>query len=245
MKNLSTAHGRLLEELSRWNGADKQKAVGEALTILSQKKELAILLGNYTQELLGLEPSATATNSYVHDNGFDRILLYNNPVNLIKLQLHIWYPLPRPAVREPQLVHNHRWDFSSAIIAGDYTNIVFEFDDECPDKYFHYKYFARGTKEHNALEFVGMRSLKVIDSKQHNVGSVYSTESQALHKVDIPDDRLVSTMIITHENKVWVDNDLFSEKRIDHKGNVRAWSPALEPKKVLEKINNLRSFIGI
>lgn len=224
---------------------EKAVAVTEELQRLIQPGILAAMLDEFVYGTL--HSAHHHTDSYAHDNGFDKIILFQDLETRMKMRLHLWHPLAIPNAKRPrQNVHNHRWDFSSAVLIGyaDNHNYRFAHPDEEGEEYFHYRYYARGSKEHYDVEGRGKTRVISVSTERVTEGSIYSVEGEVLHRVDTPDDQFVATLVITHENVGWVTNDLLSERSL---GSDQATlpSPAMTRQKIVEKIENLRHQMGI
>jgi|GEM_PF-6228672 hypothetical protein len=224
---------------------EKAKAVADELSEIIQPRNLTALL----DELM--EATRTAihhhTDSYAHDNGFDKIILFQDVETKMKMRLHIWHPRIIPnTIRARQNVHNHRWDFSSAVLIGYADNVSYRFADSSEDgeEFSHYRYYARGSKEHYEVEERGKARLVLADTRRVTKGEIYSIEAETLHRVDTPDDELVATLVITHENVGWVTNDLLSERSIGFNRTVLP-SPAMTREEIVEKVGNLRQRLGV
>lgn len=224
---------------------EKSLAIAEELREIMKPANLAAMFDEF---LYGTLHSAHHhTDSYAHDNGFDKIILFQDPTTKMKMRLHIWHPLALSNAHRPrQNVHNHRWDFSSGILIGHAENHVYRFavDDEAGEPFFHYRYFARGSKEHYVLENIGTANLVIEESKRVVVGDIYSVEAEMLHRVDTPGDELIATLVITHENIGWVTNDLLSERKLEpNQGSFP--SPAMSRKQISDKVQGLRKKLKI
>src|SRR5688572_21463814 len=90
-----------------WQRANMAKELG-------RPDALRDLIGAILGDPIQLEQ--VASRSYVHANGFDKLVLLGSCAPIYKLRLHIWWP----GRSEPELdnVHNHRWDFSSSVVTG-------------------------------------------------------------------------------------------------------------------------------
>jgi predicted metal-dependent enzyme (double-stranded beta helix superfamily) len=182
------------------------------------------------------------TDSYTHDNGFDKIVLFQDNETKMKMRLHIWHPSIIPNTkRARQNVHNHRWDFSSAVLTGHANNVSYRFaeDGEDGEEFYHYRYYARGSKEHYEVEQREKARLVCTENQRFVKGEIYSVNAELLHRVDTPNEILVATLIITHENVGWVTNDLLSESSIGFERTVLP-SPAMTREEIVEKITDLR-----
>ncbi len=223
----------------------KTQAIELELAHLTQSPKLAQLFDEFTESTRSAVHHHT--DSYAHDNGFDKIVLFHDAETRMKMRLHIWHPLLIPgSSRVRQNVHNHRWDFSSAVLVGHADNISYRFAnaDELGEEFFHYRYYARGSKEHYEVEERGKSKLVCLGTQRLMASDIYSVANEVLHRVDTPSDELIATLIITHENVGWVTNDLLSERSIGFEHTSLA-SPAMSRQEILEKVESLRRHMGI
>jgi len=232
-------------QLALLERGEKAKAVATELERITQPHNLKALFDEF------VDATQTAvhhhTDSYTHDNGFDKIVLFQDNKTRMKMRLHIWHSRIIPKTKRPrQNVHNHRWDFSSAVLIGYADNVSYQFSDpgEDGEEFFHYRYYARGSKEHYEVEERGKARLICAETRRVTKGEVYSVDAETLHRVDTPDDELVATLVITHENVGWVTNDLLSERSIGFDRAVLP-SPAMTREEIVEKIGNLRQHLGV
>ena len=219
---------------------DAKKADAEEfLRELLQGDNLIALLDEFLDETR--QQPHDSNLSYFHDNGFDKIVLFNDPVTLMKMRLHIWHPTELDQPRRRQNVHNHRWDYSSAILAGTVQHLTYEFSGggEDGEEFNHYRYFARGAKEHYEVEALGKAKLKLVKVDPMSHGTVYSIRNEVLHRIDIPDDAYTATIIITHENVGWVTNDLLSENPMGFEKQ-RISSPSMTKETLCRKVEELK-----
>ncbi|QFZ17071.1 hypothetical protein [Saccharothrix syringae] len=135
--------------------------------------------------------------AYRHPNGFLKIVLVSNPE--FQLRLHVWRPAPEyPAPTEN--VHNHRWDFASAVLAGGYR-----FQEYVPDArgedFLGFRYGGhRGTSSY-ALAPTGDARLRCTFDADLSSGSSYLLTSDVLHRVVSPADRTTVSMILQGPHK--------------------------------------------
>jgi len=112
---------------------EKKKAVVRELTSLTQKENLTAMLDEFVKETK--QAPHHHSDSYTHDNGFDKMVLFQDSETKMKMRLHIWHPIIVEGIkRVRQNVHNHRWDFSSVVLTfvkvllfGRFVNILYPF----------------------------------------------------------------------------------------------------------------------
>jgi len=225
--------------------AEKAQAVASVLQEIAQPGNLRAMFDEFLHEV------ATSvhqnTDSYTHDNGFDKIVFFEDNETKLKMRLHVWHPLVIPGTkRVRQNVHNHRWDFASIVLLGHADQLTYRFaeKDEKGEEFFYYRYYARGSKEHYELEELGKTKLVCLGSERFEAGQLYCINNEVLHRVDIDDNLAVATLVITHENVGWVTNDLLSEKSMGFE-KVRLQSPAMTKEQIVSKVTALRKLLNI
>ncbi len=67
----------------------------------------------------------SATASYEHPNGFDKLVLAALPSGH-KVVLHAWPAAPAGRARADANVHNHRWHFATRVLLGSYSFTEYE-----------------------------------------------------------------------------------------------------------------------
>lgn len=224
---------------------EKARAVAAELDKIIQPRNLDLMLEEFVESTLSAVHHHT--DSYTHDNGFDKIILFQDDQTKMKMRLHIWYPRLLPDSKRPrQNVHNHRWDFSSAVLVGYADNVSYRFaaPGETGEEFFHYRYYARGSKEHYEVEGQGKARLVCFDTHRVRQGDIYSVNAELLHRVDTPDEEFVATLVITHENLSWVTNDLLSERSMGFDRTALP-SPAMTRDEIVRKIESLRPHLRV
>jgi hypothetical protein len=222
----------------------KRAAVEFGLRDVWQRRAYLDLLSEYLYNL-ELQP-ALAMKSYIHDNGFYKIVLADKPSCSAKIRLHIWNPVPKDSPpRKLQNIHNHRWDFSSLILMGQARQLTYRFAQpgEVGETLEHYRYYARGEKEHYDVVYLGRAVVVPLSSDLYRAGQLYSMDNNILHRVNIPDDCTVITLVVTHETAGWVTNDLLTPKPLAVENN-RLPSPPLGVEAVAEKVHSILSTLS-
>jgi hypothetical protein len=119
-----------------------------------------------------------AAQSYMHYNGFYKIPLIN--VQNVKLRLHYWNSLNNESFEEN--IHDHRWDFSSLILLGGYTNEIFAEDND-GSEYEEYHYYPRENKQSYQLSYVKNSKLILDRCEQITKGDCIIFPKGCLHRV--------------------------------------------------------------
>jgi hypothetical protein len=219
-------------------GEEKVRAVASTLAELSAPVAFAAMLDEFVADVAGAVHYES--ESYTHANGYDKIVLFHDTTTRMKMRLHIWWPMHElGGSRTRQNVHNHRWDFASAVLLGSINHATYRFArrGEQGEDFFHYRYYGRGSKEHYDLEGMGKASLVFAGSAARVAGEVYCVGNEVLHRVDVGDNDVAGTLVITHENVNWVTNDLLSEKDLGA-DTIRLASPAFTKEQVLGAVSS-------
>jgi hypothetical protein len=222
---------------------EKAAAVSQVLQEVTQPANLSTMFDEFVDEVSA--GNSENPESYTHDNGFDKIVLFEDETTKMKMRLHIWDPVTTGS-RMRQNVHNHRWDFASMILLGQSDQITYRFaeDSEEGEEFFHYRYYARGIKEHYDLEELGISKLVEIRREHFEAGELYCVVNEALHRVDVDDDIAAATLVITHENVGWVTNDLLSERNLGSE-KVRLQSPSMTTEDVISRVLTVRNLLKV
>jgi hypothetical protein len=122
------------------------------------------------------ELAAVAARSYVHDNGFVKIVLESGENGDGALRLHIW---PSEAGADGN-IHNHCWDFTSFVLTGTLEYEEFVNDDAGALLAEHFAY-APTDDFHYELRSRGMQSLRPTRSGVREAGDVYEMSGETLH----------------------------------------------------------------
>jgi hypothetical protein len=129
--------------------------------------------------------------SYQHRNGFDKIVLFSSDAPAYKLRLHVWWPTTGDGGED---IHNHRWDFSTAILAGGYV-----FQQFAPfhggASFQHYRY-SRGIAENAfSMQYIDDAPLLAIFDCRVSAGDSYFLHRDILHRVVKDPDTLTITLM--------------------------------------------------
>ncbi|MDQ4124217.1 MAG: hypothetical protein M3134_01270 [Actinomycetota bacterium] len=143
-------------------------------------------------------PSAlqqVAHRSYIHDNGFVKIVLVPGRPQRPALRLHIW-PAEEPADGN---VHNHCWDFTSFVLAGHlvFDEYVVSGDGTVPA--LHYAYEPASDFEYE-LRLLGPVRLRQTSSGAHPCGAVYEMSPETLHRT-AAGDAYTATLLVQGQRR--------------------------------------------
>lgn len=118
-----------------------------------------------------------AARSYVHDNGFTKIVLRTRNGAQGALRLHLW----ETDGAGPGNVHNHCWDFSSVILAGELAFEEFVVDDD-GDVGAQFHEYAPSTDFEYELRPAHLTRLRMTSSGTWKPGDAYKMKAETLHR---------------------------------------------------------------
>lgn len=151
--------------------ADLVEAVSAALSALLSDQHAA---------------DVVARRSYIHDNGFIKLVLYiaDQPVgNAIEMRIHYWPEAQPPALSN---VHNHTSDFRATVLSGRLESWTYgevaDHKEGCT--YWDYSCSSRSSeREEYQLEPRGQVSLRDLTYSAYEAGSVHALAADVFHRV--------------------------------------------------------------
>lgn len=125
------------------------------------------------------ELSNVASKSYAHPNGFRKIVVAKTDSGAT-LRVHHW-----PSGDEGgSNVHNHRWAFSSVIIAGRNRSALFTLADADSGALVErYRFESGQAGREYGLVAVGQDRLAATSTDEFGPGSIYGLRAEQLHQV--------------------------------------------------------------
>lgn len=135
--------------------------------------------------------SSVASRSYVHANGFYKIVLAEHEQR--KLRLHVWLP----GVNAEENVHEHRWFFCSTVVTGvlhsesyveDVTRAAKSFDE--------WLYLAKSGFSPPSKSLIGQTMLTRDKSTVRRAGEHYWMAPTTMHRIVRTDEKLTSTLML-------------------------------------------------
>ena len=137
----------------------------------------------------------TATRSYAHSNGFDKITLLSSREPDFKLRLHAWWPDGRNG-RNAEFIHSHRWSFRSTTLCGRAHVETFTERDGGEPAYRHEYQPRDDATERYGLTVVGRSSLASDLMFTLTPGSTYAMGPNLLHRVIQASDAVTITLFV-------------------------------------------------
>ncbi|CCG86211.1 hypothetical protein [Erwinia piriflorinigrans] len=142
-----------------------------------------------------------SSNSYKHVNHFSKIVLINDEnQDNCRLTLHIWKPPFTESEISQELIHDHRFSFSSYVLCGEQVHeIVQESKDKSITKvrFQKYKYLPSNTGNIHDCFFEEDVYLDEIAEKKVSRGQVYTMHNEEIHRIVFPegDEPIISFLV--------------------------------------------------
>ncbi|MGK4579549.1 hypothetical protein [Kitasatospora sp. HPMI-4] len=140
-----------------------------------------------------------AARSYRHTNHFDKIVLADTGHSLgYRLTLHLWNPPYTEDELEDETIHDHRFSFWSAVLAGNLVSENFVRSADGPAfqewRYFPDKNGLATTS--NFYDFVGETGLTGTEASHTPAGNSYFLTYESVHRVLLPRTETVATLVL-------------------------------------------------
>jgi hypothetical protein len=147
---------------------------------------------------------SVAARSYLHNNGFLKILLLKDPD--FRVRLHIWMP----ETDSKETLHNHCWHLASTIINGELTSEIWQ-DSGTKNAEAFDEYLYRGKFVDPIL--LGQAKVELVETVTHKAGDAYVLESHVLHKIVSNGNKMTATLICrTNDVRVWSRNVILNSR---------------------------------
>lgn len=190
MAQLQTSLAKLSRIIASLRLDESQATVSSNLILIKQLAAYNHLVP-LIEEIVGDAKllAEIASRSYRHVNYFDKIVLVDSPnPRDYRLTLHLWIPPFSTKELSKESLHDHRFSFWSAILAGTLRSEDF-IEDPSGQLMQHYKYVSeeRTTDSRNLYEFVGDTHLIKSGTLQRSPGDAYFQAYEGVHRVLLPD----------------------------------------------------------
>ena len=128
-----------------------------------------------------------AARSYQHGNGFLKVVLLDRGY---KLRLHIWFA----GQSCEENIHDHRWSFSSLILAGQLSSEVWK-DDAQGTLFQEFEYHAAAKSRAAFKQDMGQNHLSLDHVRVNKAGESYVMPKGQLHRIVNHGEQLVATIM--------------------------------------------------
>nr|ADN26243.1 hypothetical protein [Streptomyces coeruleorubidus]ADN65340.1 hypothetical protein [Streptomyces coeruleorubidus] len=159
---------------------------------LAEPKELRSLIGQIISDDTAL--ADIAARSYYHANNFLKVVLLAGDKNPWRLRLHMWHPQPNASGTITEDIHSHRWDFTTALVVGEY--FAQEFKIGPGTEYYHFKYLPIGQGKTFSLEAQGKEQLSSVFEALLPAGTVYHINHEVLHCISRSAGKAAASLVL-------------------------------------------------
>lgn len=177
-----------------------------------KRNKLELLIDNIIKDETQL--LKIASQSYLHPNGFDKILLIDRRPKYA-LRLHLW----NPKNSRDGHIHNHEWDLSGIVIKGSYEWKLYEYDNGASsgsDFYCYECVYDKKYKEHTLIKEKKVKIKKIFDINISE-NSFYNLSASVIHKITATDK--FSASLVIHGNNVKQKIKVISKEEIEKQVN--------------------------
>lgn len=190
MQGISSLEATISELLSVNDGAGDCASLASIIAELSSPDTLRLLLAQLLRS--GVALAEVQANSYYHHNGFRKLVLLQNKA--FKLRLHLWEARNES---HHENIHDHRWNFASALLAGSFKTMIWEEDAEGSEVRLDCTYTPAREGSVYAVRENGQVRLRPQATHTLRAGDVYYMPASTLHQVTDPGEGATRTLMLT------------------------------------------------
>lgn len=164
--------------------------------------------------------SQLSNHSYLHSNGFDKIVIDSFSEFGLKLRLHIWWNENNHI--EESTVHNHPWDFASHLIVGSYAMKLFRESKTDGEEYLK-TFYPTLAKSEQLKPIIETKKVKLSCYKEQTfqANTFYALDHNKFHSVVMPKHVAASLVLqgkhIADMTTVYAKNDSILNNPFDIK----------------------------
>lgn len=144
----------------------------------------ALLLSRVLREIRS-SPGALSQildRSYAHANGYFKIVLLNRSAEMpVTLRLNVWMSDSSPSEASESDIHNHRWDYASLILCGNFAQELFA-AQRGDLRVRRHGYFPSQYPEPYHLKELEELTLSMIDRRVLRAGDRYAMKWASIHR---------------------------------------------------------------
>jgi hypothetical protein len=179
-----------------------------------------------------------AARSYYHANNFLKVVLLADNENPWKLRLHVWHPQPNASGTITEDIHSHRWDFTTALVVGEYFAQEFKIGPGA--EYYHFKYLPVGAGQTFSLEEQGKEQLCEVFSALLPAGTVYHINHEVLHCISRSGGRAAASLVLQQP----AETDFTNVYRTSHVGEQARTEIQVQRPSAAQLRKELTDFLG-
>jgi hypothetical protein len=212
IQGMEALEATISELLSPNNGAGDCSSLASIIAELSHPDTLRLLLAQLLRSEQAL--ASIQARSYYHHNGFRKLVLLQNKA--FKLRLHLW---EARSEHHHENIHDHRWNFASALLAGSFKTVIWEEDAQGPEVRLDCTYTPARNGSVYAVRENGKVRLREQATLMLGAGDVYYMPASTLHQVTDPGAGATRTLMLT-ATPVLANCKLYAEHSIPESDKV-------------------------
>jgi hypothetical protein len=135
-----------------------------------------------------------AHRAYHHHNGFVKITLPGSGLGGKNLRIHIWDTGEDSIVNSD--AHDHRWNFSSRVLAGRIGHITYLPHVSQSGDLYHYMHKSSQREGVYKLDLIGRGALEKQTENGIPNGATYSLDSEIVHRVGVSLGQYAATLVL-------------------------------------------------
>lgn len=178
-----------------------------------------------------------ARNLYIHQNGFQKYILYTSTSGKWRIRLHVW----KEKQKTPQDIHNHTFNFSSIVLTGELKNLIYSVDKLKGIVFKQLKYDINNrTNDSEIVPLNTLERLEVSKPVRLKKGCIYYQNADQIHRIDPV---LFPTVTLVLQESWMRQNSTIYRTTSIPKNKVKRIHQPLEPTKVYEELSSICSLI--
>lgn len=138
-----------------------------------------------------------SSQSYLHQNGFNKLILSSNFDLGWRLRMHIWQT---NYCNNDLDIHNHSWNYASVIVLGKLTNEIYRVSKD-GENYYHHIYTIDNIKSESSLKVVGVENLIIDNSITYKARDIYYQTQDKLHRTFPSGKKPTVTIVVQQKGK--------------------------------------------
>jgi hypothetical protein len=209
------------------------------LRILTEEDSSSRLLDDLVAEVLSTNTirDELALKSYVHDNSFTKITLWEDIPNRLRLRLHWWEAVERDG--SSSNIHNHRFNCVSRVLRGRLQNAVWG-EEGCGESRSHYQYYPRAQSEQYHMKYVGQSELNVTSKDIFCAKQLYALDSRVLHTSQCLEADTI-TLFLEDRSVLHDFADVFSLRY--ERNDIVVSSPSMQPNALADSLSRIAALL--
>lgn len=144
-------------------------------SVVAREKYHRILLALLRSEK---DLARSARGSFIHPNGFTRLIIRRDHVSGRVLRLHIWRA---PEDSEHQDIHNHAWNFMSYVVRGSFIQYRYGYEPAKGGQFHRYRFLPTETSTYSS-ELLDTGHVSVLSRHSVISGEILEMQANDLHR---------------------------------------------------------------